>query len=178
MKTRTSSLEPRTSRNAGFTLMELVVVIAILSLVAAIVLPRFSFTDEARLRTSARSLSALIRYLGGQGASSAGGYRLHFNLTENRVTVGRPGADGEEKAPDDSFLSRPVLADGVTLADVTIPRLGRVAEGEVIVPFGPRGLEEFLVIHLKGKDDRAFTIFAYPQGGKVKVVPGYAEEDT
>jgi prepilin-type N-terminal cleavage/methylation domain-containing protein len=173
MRTKTS-----TQHANGFTLVELVVVIVILAITAAIVLPRFSFTDEGRLRTSARTVAALLRYLGERGATGGGTYRLHLNPGDNTMGVMKLAESGEEIRPDDPFLTRSFLADGVILADVVLPRLGKVRDSEVVITLGPRGLLEFLVIHLRGKGEAAYTIFAYPEGGRVKVVSGYQEEDT
>ena len=173
---RTSHVARRT--NHGFTLLELVVVIVILSITAALVLPRFSLTDEGRLRTSARTVASLLRYLGERGATGGGTYRLHVNPGENTLVVMKFNDNGEESRPDDPFLTRSFLPEGVTLADVVTPRLGKVRDNEVIVTLGPRGLLDFLVLHLRGKGEAAYTIFAYPEGGRVKVVAGYQEEDT
>ncbi|HEY6838182.1 MAG TPA: prepilin-type N-terminal cleavage/methylation domain-containing protein [Geobacteraceae bacterium] len=161
--------------NAGFTLIEMVVVIAIIALLAALVFPRLPMTEDARLRSSARTFSALLRYLGDRGATSGSRYRLHLNMSDNSVTVGVLSASGEEGRSDDAFLNRRFLDTGIVLADVELTRLGKVGEGEVTVDFGPGGLGEFLVIHLKGKGERYDTIFAFPQGGRVKVVSGYEE---
>lgn len=161
--------------NTGFTLIEMVVVIAIIAMLAALVFPRLPKTDDAKLQSSARSLAALLRYLGERGATSGNRYRLHLNMSDSSVTVGIQGPNGEEGRPDDTFFNRRFLDPGVVLADVELTRLGKVAEGEVTLDFGPGGLNEFLVIHLKGKGERYDTIFAYPQGGRVKVVNGYEE---
>ncbi|HEY6008834.1 MAG TPA: prepilin-type N-terminal cleavage/methylation domain-containing protein [Geobacteraceae bacterium] len=177
MGTTTGTQYAARSTQRGFTLLELVVVIVILALTAAIVLPRFSFTDDGRLRTSARTVAALLRYLGERGATGGGTYRLHLNPGDNTMSVTRLAENGEESRPEDPFLNRAFLAQGVSLADVVLPRFGKVRESEVIVTLGPRGLSDFLVLHLKGKGEAAYTIFAYPEGGRVKVVAGYQEED-
>jgi general secretion pathway protein H len=162
-------------RQYGFTLIEMVVVITILSLVTLLVLPRLPTTDTADLRGSARSLAAAIRYLGDHSVTAKTLYRLHLNLTDSTVTVTRKGDDGADLPPDDTFLGRRFLADGITIEDVEIPRLGKVSSGEVIIDFGGAGLEEFLTIHLQGAHDAHFTVAAYPQNGKVKLFEGYQE---
>ena len=70
MQTRDSNTaQTRNCRQLGFTLIEMVVVITIISLVALLVLPRLPSTDAANLRSSARSLAAVIRYLGDQSVT-------------------------------------------------------------------------------------------------------------
>jgi general secretion pathway protein H len=167
-------LETRNRRNNGFTLIEIVVVVAILSLAALLVIPLLPSTDAANLRSSARRLSAVIRYLGERSVTTKIPYRMRLDLTDNTITV-KKIENGEETAPDDPFFARKLLADGVTVEDVEIPRLGKLGVGEVTVDFGGRGLEEFIVIHLKGGKENRFTVMAFPGGGKVRVLEGYQE---
>jgi general secretion pathway protein H len=155
--------------------MEMVIVIAIIALAAAIVIPRLPVADSARLRTSARSVAAMLRYLGERGATTGTVYRLHLNLTDNSITVMTRGQDGGESPPKDSFLTRRFLAEGVSLADVELSRLGKVATGEVTIDYGPGGLSEYFIIHLKGAGDEFYTLYSYPSGGRVKVEKGHGE---
>jgi len=173
-KLRTLNLEHRTSFQAGFTLIELMVVVTILSLVALLVIPLLPSTDAANLRSSARRLSAVIRYLGERSVTTKTPYRMRLDLADNTITV-KQITNGEETAPDDPFFARKLLADGVTVEDVEIPRLGKLGVGEVTVFFGGRGLEEFIIIHLKGGKEHRFTVMAFPSGGKVQVLEGYQE---
>jgi general secretion pathway protein H len=162
-------------RQGGFTLIEMILVIVILSMVTILVLPRLPSTNGAELRTSARSLAAAIRYLGDLSITTKTPHRLHFNLTEGTITITRKDADGVDVPPEDTFLGRHFLAVGVTLEDVELQRLGKVSSGEAAVDFGVGGLEEFVSIHLKGSGGGQFTVDAFPQSGKVKVSEGYRE---
>jgi len=159
---------------SGFTLIEMVVVLVIISLVALLVVPRLPSTDAANLRTSARSLGAVIRYLGDRSVTTKTPYRMTLDLTDNAITV-KKIVNGEETAPDDPFFARKLLAEGVTIEDVEIPRLGKLGEGAVTVNFGVAGLGEFIMIHLKGAKDHHFTVTAIPDGGRVEVLEGYQE---
>lgn len=175
-KTLASNLDPRTCFSAGFTLIELMVVIAILSIVVLVVLPRLPSTESGKLRSSARSLASGIRFLSDQAVTTKSIYRMHLNLADSTITVKKLTAAGEETTTDDQFLNKRFIAEGITIEDVTIPRLGKVADGEVIVTFGPAGLSEFMIVHLKDSGSGHFTVTAYPNNGKVKVEQGYQEE--
>ncbi len=170
---RTSNPEPRTSIKAGFTLMELMVVIAILSIVVAVVLPRLPSTESTRLRDSARSLASAIRFVGDRAATAKEGYRMHLNLSDSTVWTRKLTASGEETAADDPFLGRRLIAEGIVIEDVTIPQTGKVSEGEVTIGFGPGGLQDFMIVHLKDSKKGRFTVTAFPNNGKVKVEQGY-----
>ncbi len=160
--------------SGGFTLIEMVVVLAILAMVALLVFPRLPSTGATDLRNSARNLAAMIRYVEDKAVTTKSAYRLRVNLSDTRLTVVKI-VDGEEGIDSDPFFSRQILSDGINVEDVTVPRLGKVATGEVSINFGPGGLEDFAVIHLKGNHDSHFTVTAYPQNGKVKVEEGYQE---
>ena len=117
----------------GFTLIELIVVLLILSMTAALVVPRLPATDSMELKSSARSLASMLRYLGERSVGSKNIYRLHLNISENSLRVTRKLANGDEIPPDDPLLSRKVLAAGIVIADLQTPRLGKVTEGEVLI---------------------------------------------
>ena len=152
----------------------MVVVIFIISLVAMLVLPLLPSTNAANLRRSARSLAAVFRYLGDRSVTTKTPYRMLLSLTDNAITV-KKVVNGEEAPPGDPFFDRQILADGVTIEDIEIPRLGKLGEGEVRADFGVAGLGDFIVIHLKGVKDSHFTITALPGGGRVEALEGYQE---
>jgi len=160
---------------SGFTLLELVVVLVLISLAAALIAPRLPSTDAMELKSSSRSVASLLRYLGERSISSKNSYRLHINISDNSIKVTRKLANGDEIPPEDSLLTRNVLASGIDIADLQVPRLGRVTEGEVLIDFGAAGLSEFLTLHLKSPKGESFTVVGYPRGGKVKILTGYQE---
>jgi prepilin-type N-terminal cleavage/methylation domain-containing protein len=175
-KASKSRSEKRVARQAGFTLIEMTVVIVILSVVAFLVLPRLPFAHERDLKTSARTLAASLRYLGDLAISSKQHYRLRFTLVTNEITVTRVIPEGDELPVTDVTLTRLSLRDGIVFADVVTPQLGKVAEGKAVLDFGPLGVEELAVIHLKPTDDsRYYTVAVYPGSGRVTVLEGYQE---
>ena len=159
----------------GFTLIELMVVLVLLSITAALVVPRLPASESMELKSSARSLASLLRYMGERSIGSKQIYRLRLNISDNSIKVTRKLASGDEVPPEDPLLSRNVLAGGIVLADMESPRLGKVTEGEVLIDVGAAGLSEFLTIHLNSSRGESFTIVGYPNGGKVKILPGYQE---
>jgi len=173
-KPGTLNLERRTAFQAGFTLIEMVVVVSIIALAAVLVFPLLPSTDAANLRKSARSLASVIRYLGDRSVTTKVPYRMLLDLSDNTIMV-KKIVNGEETEPEDPFFTRKLLTEGVSIEDVEIPRLGKLTEGVVNVDFGVAGLGEFIIIHLKGLKEGHFTVTAMPDGGKVKVLEGYQE---
>jgi general secretion pathway protein H len=152
----------------------MMVVIFIIAMAAAVVIPRLPSTEATRLKSSARNLASGIRFLNDQAVITKGVYRLKLNLAESSTTITRHSPTGDELPPDDQFMNRRLVEEGISIEDVTLPRLGKVSEGEVIIPFGPGGSPDCITIHLKGGEQR-YTIISYPSGGKVKVFEGYQE---
>jgi general secretion pathway protein H len=159
----------------GFTLIELVVVLVIISIVALLVYPKLSPTSQSDLRSAARSLAATIRYVEDRGVATKNVYRMKINLDEASVSVTQIASDGSEEAADDVELRKKmVLVDGITIADIDTSRLGKVAAGEVDLDFGPLGLGEFISIHLRAQNGSYFTVQAYPRTGRVRVFDNYS----
>ena len=152
----------------------MMVVIVIIAFVAAMAIPRLPSPEGSRLKSTARNLASGIRFLNDQAIITKGVYRLRLNLAENSTSIVKLSALGDELAPDDQFMNRTLVQDGITIEDVTDPKLGKVSEGEVDIRFGPGGNADCVTIHLKGGTQH-YTVIAYPAGGKVRVLEGYQE---
>lgn len=165
------------SFSRGFTLLELVVVLAILSVIMMLAIPRLPSSNASDLRNSARTLAATLRYLEENSITTRIQYRMHLNIKDPEITIAKRTGDGGEAPPDDTFLNKRLLAEGIVIEDVLTPRLGIVKEGEVLLDFGPSGMAEFISIHLRNAAGDQYTVTAYPGNGKVKVSEGYQEAE-
>lgn len=162
--------------STGFTLFELMVVIAVLSLVAMLIIPRLPSTSEGDLKDSARTLAATVRYLGDIAVSTKTGYRLRVNLAAGSMEVSKLLPEGEEAAVSDNLLNSMSLREGIVFEDITTSRLGKQAAGTVTLDFSPLGVEDFVLLHLKTEgSDRHYTVALYPGSGRVEVSEGYQE---
>jgi len=160
---------------SGFTLIEMVVVLAILAMTTLLVLPRLPDTSGVSLKTSARTLATTMRYVRDQVAVTRLPHRFRFFPGEGKISVTTLPPGGTEKPSDDPFLGRPILSDGITVSDVQIPRLGKVSSGELMVDIGPAGFGEVTVIHLRESGGKQMTVTAFPFGGQIKAEDGYME---
>jgi general secretion pathway protein H len=160
----------------GFTLLELVVVLALLALAATLVVPRLPAMQESRLRASVRQLSAQLRYLDERAVAGKVPYRLRLNLDEQKIDVVQKTATGDEAPPDDPYLQRSPLQEGVIIRDLRTERLGTISSGTVRISYGPGGLSESFLIHLAIPGGSEITVQALPVSGIVKIADGYLEE--
>jgi general secretion pathway protein H len=161
--------------SAGFTLIEIAVVVAIVGMVMLLVLPRLPLSEAEDLKTSARTLASTLRYMQDRAAAGRTVYYLRMEPGTDSVTVTEAAADGSEKQPNDPLLQRRPVQQGIQVADVVIPRLGKVSEGQVRLDIGVSGLRDFAAIHLRSQNGSIWTVMAFPSSGKVKVYEGYLE---
>lgn len=100
----------------GYTLVELITVIAIVALLAAVAAPRFADTDVFEQRSTANELAAALRY--GQRIAVASGCRVQveldaagYRLLQQAISANHCGAGG---------FSNPVLwPEGVAVDEAT-----------------------------------------------------------
>lgn len=164
------------SGRRGFTLLEIVVVLVIIGMVMTLVIPRLPSSEHEDLKTSARTLASTLRYLQDRAATTGTTYYLHMEPGTDNVKVMQATADGSEKEPDDPFLQQRPTKEGVLVADVVIPRLGKLIEGQVRLDIGAGGLRDFVAIHLRSSGGTFWTVMGFPSSGKVKVYQGYQED--
>ncbi|GFE59466.1 prepilin-type N-terminal cleavage/methylation domain-containing protein [Geobacter sp. AOG2] len=160
----------------GFTLIEIVVVLAIIGMVMMLVIPRLPNSEREDLKISARTLASTLRYLQDRATTTGTTYYLHLEPGTDTVKVMQAAGDGSEKEPEDPFLQQRPTKEGVLVADVVIPRLGKLSDGQVRLDIGAGGLRDFVTIHLSSPDGEFWTVMGFPSSGKVKVYQGYQED--
>lgn len=161
---------------SGFTLIELVVVLAIISMVMLLVLPSLPSSSAENLKSSARTLASTLRYLQDRAVTSRTNFILRVEPGSGSIRILEIGADGGEKTPSDPLLQKNPLKDGILVADVMIPRLGKVNDGQLRIEVGTGGLRDFVTVHLQSGDGVFWTVMAFPGSGKVKLYDGYQTE--
>ncbi len=183
-RTPSSEVGPRRGRadrgwrSAGFTLLELSIVLVIFAIAASFVIPRLRDSDSAALTASAARLSTTVRYLYEESALRGRPMRLNLDLDEHAywITVLGDDPDEAEFVPDGAALARPtVLPQAVAFADVVLPALGTVKDGQVFAQFLPDGWVDPLVVHLINRRNEYATLAVDPLTGRTRVGDGYIE---
>jgi general secretion pathway protein H len=162
--------------NSGFTLIEIAVVLAIIGMVMLLVLPRLPSSDQENVKISARTLASTLRYLQERAATSRTNYYLTLIPGTETVKIQEIGMDGSAQEPSDPLLQKSPVKEGISVADVRIPRLGKINDSQLRLEVGMGGIREFVTIHLRSAGGQFWTVMAFPSGGKVKVYEGYLEE--
>lgn len=167
---------PRKKKKTGFTLIEIAVVMAVIGMVLLLVIPRLPSSDVENLKTSAGTMASCIRYLQERAATSHTGYYLVLAPGSELFKILELGGDGNAKEPSDPLLQKSPIKEGIVIADVRVPRLGKISNGEIRLDVGFAGLHDFITVHLRSAAGQFWTVMAFPAGGKVKAFEGYLEE--
>jgi prepilin-type N-terminal cleavage/methylation domain-containing protein len=162
------------SSNAGFTLIELTVVVLLIALFSALVVPMLTGFGENGLDASARQLAGTVKYLYNESALTGRPYRLVFNLEEATFGARRLEADGELVEVSGTGRMQRLKGD-VRFRDVAIAGRGTFSSGEVTAEILPIGWLEETVIHLDAGNDRMLTLRLMPFTGTTEIFEGYRE---
>jgi general secretion pathway protein H len=141
----------------GFTLIELIVVLFLISLTAALVFPSFSNLGERRIASDANKIASLLRYLNDTAIYTKETYSLKFDLRDDAISW--EGPDGEKHE------------DIKSLSSLYLPSKGQIKEGEVTIFFGPLGTAENIEVRLKDKE-KDMTVSFSPISGRAKISEG------
>jgi prepilin-type N-terminal cleavage/methylation domain-containing protein len=158
MEKRAEKARMRTSTagicHNGFTLVELIVVIFIISLVLAVSFPSFTIRQDGKLKSDAGHIASILRYLNDSAIFTKETYDLNINFKDRVVRY--KGPDGEKTERIDN------------LSGITLQSRGKVSDGEVTVFFGSAGMGESFTIHLTSVESSLEIVFN-ALSGRVKV---------
>jgi general secretion pathway protein H len=174
---RGCSLDPG---NAGFTLIEIGLVVVIIGVMLGLNIPRFRDNSHYELISHARKLAVTFRFVRNEAILNGRTYRLNYDLNQQRYWV------TSAEAVDDlsAFVEETgVLARGVTipppirLSDVALPMIaGKIMEGVAWTHFYPDGYVDLTVLHIDNGIE-AFTLRVDSLTGRVSVTTGYQDFD-
>jgi prepilin-type N-terminal cleavage/methylation domain-containing protein len=141
----------RFPRNAGFTLIELIVVVALMGLMLFFSLPRLQnnpFLDDTK--KSSRWLISKIQTLRESALRDQKRYTLHFDLDSGRVWETHEGMSAEdvESAVMDSYA----LPDDLRITDIEYPKKGKMYSGQAEITFYKAGHTDKALVHMQDGD--------------------------
>lgn len=143
-----------TTRNRprlGFTLIELCVVLLLISLVVAILLPRYGgLFARSTIRSEARRLSSMVRYLRSEAVRTGKIHYLNFDIDDNSYWVAVWEGRGRPLEERTQLAKRRELPDSVRLKDVSIVYRAGKFHGRSQMAFYPGGASDEAIVHFAG----------------------------
>lgn len=179
----------------GFTLIEIMVVLALIAGITSILVSRLSRALDWDLKNTSRRFASVIQYLYQKAGSEGVTLRIVFDLEKQAYSV--EGTTDlvslvrEEEVPKDKegekksvfspkeikLLGSLSLPKGVFFKDIWVEhQLEKRTAGQAYLYFFPHGYVERAVINFRNKKDNAnYSLEVFPLGGKVKIEPNYKE---
>lgn len=173
-------LARRLGAPAGFTLIELGLVLLIISVVIALVVPRFRDQAHTELIAQTRKLATTFRFLQQEAILNGRVYRLNFDLDQQRyfVTSAEEGDDlsGGFQRESGILAHNVAMPANVQIADVDVPMVGgKLYEGVAFAHFYPDGYVDPMVVHLDNGQE-AYTLYVSDGlSGRAYVASGYID---
>jgi general secretion pathway protein H len=160
--------------NAGFTLIELSMVILVIGIVGALAMPRFGgLLERQQMRRTINAIHGYARYLHAYAASDKCVYSLMFDLDQQMLSTAAletPGCLGQTRR-----LPYYVVPSTIRILDVVTPEREKIGQGQAMTLFYPNGFAEPSTIHLGGIGVEPVTLMIEPLTGRVQVFEGYVE---
>ena len=157
---------------AGFTLLELVVVMALISLIFSVTLPRFNTAlFSGGTKRIVRTIILKIKALKEDSRIHQRTYTLHVDMDGNSLWASHDLMSEEELKKEQENALR--LPANLTFLDVEYPGRDIVTRGEALVGFYGRGYSDFAIIHLRENDDENYSFFIEPFLSRLRLIEGY-----
>lgn len=138
----------------GFTLFEIIVVIFILSITAAIILPSISAMGTAKINSEAKKLASILRYLNDTTQTTKQTSTLKIDIQKRKLSY-----ETLEGKKTETFE---------TIRSVELQSRGMLQAGEITLFFYPSGAAENVEIHLS--DGRTNLVVSFNHlSGRVKI---------
>ena len=192
MRTSQATISDPYRLSRGLTLIEIIVVMAIIAIFTVIALPRFQNKLSLHIKKQARMLSGTIRFLYTQAAIKNVTYRLHYDLKNQTYSVEKSSdavrltstdesktrwneekKTGPKFTEDKELLKKPVqLQKRIKFKDIkTELSKDPITEGDAYTHFFPSGYVEQTRIRLESEAGDVYTIEVQPLTGLAKVYP-------
>lgn len=164
-------------KNSGYTLIELVVVISLISIMLFFAVPRFQgavFTDNTR--KFSRWIITTIRSLKAAAVRDQKRYILNVNLDTGKFWVASDSMSEEElqNAEKDGYS----LPEDVRIIDMEFPFKGKITGGQVEISFYKADYSDKVMIHIENDSRKQMSFLIEPFLSGVKLYESYIGFET
>lgn len=181
---------PKTARAAGFTLIELVVVMALIGLMVGFATPQLRSTlFENGAKKASRWFMVTIPAIKSKAVREQKVMALGVSLDQDKVWVvdpqpsPKPAADGEDEdqeiEDEDVLEEAPAkqkifeLPSDVHIMDVEFPDQDRISVGETEIYFYNKGYSDHAIIHMEDSDGNRYSFMIEPFLPSIRRIDDY-----
>jgi len=158
----------------GFTLIELTVVMALISIMFVVALPRIKndiIVDQTK-KTS-RWLLTSVRYLKESSIHDQLDYSLHVDMENGKLWISHELMP--ENTLEKSETNGLTLSGGVRVMDVELAGNRKMTDGKTVIQFYAKGYSDNAMIHLVNEDDRELSFHISPFLHRLKMIEDYVD---
>ncbi len=158
--------------NQGFTLIELIVVITLISLMLFFVIPRFQvdvLSDDTN--KVSRWIMLKVHSLKQKAVREQKLYVLHISLDSNRLWVTSEIMSQEELQAAE--VNGYELSDNINLLDVEYPDEEKISAGRADIYFYKKGYSDKAIIHISNDDNERRSFLIEPFLSHVRLYDKY-----
>jgi len=162
----------------GFTLLEMLVVLLLMSLIAGFAVPLFQTLLEGQVQREATRLSQLIRVLRNEAVLTETDFHLVFDLQQPSYWVEARSGETYRPRTDDAMLRRHTLPGSFSVTDLTV--MGSVytprdVQRPVNIAVDPSGFVDPFRLHIT-VNGAAYTFQVSGFRPEVDLLNGYVRE--
>jgi prepilin-type N-terminal cleavage/methylation domain-containing protein len=157
-------------RRAGFTLIELAVVLLILAISVTVVFPKFdsALLGQVRLRNSAKRIASVVEYAGQRAAYAQLTHLLHIDTEQGTYWVTARKPDGQVVPITDGLSLKGRLPEGVRFANIELPGTKAFSRDVITIEFDPQGWADPATIYVACDAGKTIAIVIDELSGQVR----------
>ena len=168
---------PVKEKNSGYTLIELVVVISLISILLFFAIPRFQETLlPDNTKKFSRWIIATIRSLKASAVRDQKRYILNVNLDTGRFWVTSDAMSEEEL--QNAETAGYSLSEDVRIIDIEFPLKGKITGGQAEISFYKADYSDKAIIHIENDSRKQMSFSVEPFLSGVRLYEKYIGFET